>query len=272
MSAIKSGIVADDTVAAVQTLERIYPGQLDRSVVSNRDSLALHLQRYRFASKQLQGKYILDIACGCGYGTALMAARHPERQFFGVDIDPKVISYAKDNYQAPNLSFYCSNAMTFDKKSLSLGDEFGGFNSIVSLETIEHVPNPQHMVKHLLTQLSEGGHMIASVPTSPTADGNPHHLHDFTVKSFFQLFSPDGYFFQASYEQIQPWDFSGLLSKKQSSGTRSEGVALNVLRHYQKKPFALFSRISSLFTNGLNNRYLTARFARQPLTSKMLKR
>ena len=44
------------------------------------------------------------------------------------------------------------------------------------------------MVAHLLTQLNNHGVMIASVPTTPTIDGNPFHLHDFTASSFYRLF------------------------------------------------------------------------------------
>ena len=44
-------------------------------------------------------KKVLDVACGCGYGSALLAERHPDKQVTGVDIDPAAIAYARQHYQ-----------------------------------------------------------------------------------------------------------------------------------------------------------------------------
>src|SRR3546814_6959301 len=40
--------------------------------------------------------------------------------------------------------------------------------------------------------LRAGGQVIASVPITPTLDGNPHHLHDFNPRSFFALLRRNG--------------------------------------------------------------------------------
>ncbi|MGF1906883.1 class I SAM-dependent methyltransferase [Aliivibrio salmonicida] len=243
---------------AEHSLERIYPKQLNRDEKSHQDVLDIHLERYQFASEQLHGTDILDIACGCGYGTALMAEAHPDKQFVGVDVDPKAVEYAKIHYQADNLRYECGNGMSFTLKKMD--DSAYTFDTIISLETIEHVPEPQKMVTHLLTQLSDKGVMIASVPTTPTVDGNPHHLHDFTVASFYRLFSASDYQAGETFEQIQYWEFKGLFSKKESKENRSQGVGRNIIKHYVKKPSALFFRVQSILTKGLNNRYLTAVF------------
>ncbi len=249
-----------EKITAEHSLERIYPKQLNQDEKSHQDVLDIHLERYDFASKQLCGTHILDIACGCGYGTALMAEAHPDKQFVGVDVDPLAVEYAREHYQSDNLRYECGNGMDFQ---LSLND--GGyqqFDTIISLETIEHVPEPQKMVTHLLTQLSKEGIMIASVPTTPTVDGNPHHLHDFTVASFYRLFSQSNYQPNETFEQIQYWEFKGLFSKKESKENRSQGVGRNIVKHYVKKPSALFFRVHSILTKGLNNRYLTAVFSK----------
>lgn len=242
------------------SLERIYPKLLNVKEKNHRDVLDIHLQRYQFSSQQLRGKHILDIACGCGYGTALMAESHPDKMFIGVDVDPIAVEYAKKHYQADNLRYECGNGMDFTLKKEE-NNKFQRFDTIISLETIEHVHNPKKMVTHLLTQLSDQGVMIASVPTTPTVDGNPHHLHDFTVSSFYRLFSTSNYHASETFEQIQHWEFKGLFSKKQSQENRSQGVARNVIKHYIKRPSALFFRVYSILTKGLNNRYLTAVFA-----------
>ena len=250
-----------DKVIAEHSLERIYPKQLNHKEKNHQEVLAIHLKRYQFSAKQLRGKYILDIACGCGYGTALMAESHPDKQFVGVDVDLVAVKYAREHYQADNLRYECGNGMDFTLK-MKDSDKHQTFDTIISLETIEHVDKPQKMVTHLLTQLSDKGIMIASVPTTPTVDGNPHHLHDFTVASFYRLFSTSNYQAGETFEQIQYWEFKGLFSKKQSQENRSQGVARNVIKHYIKKPSALFFRVYSILTKGLNNRYLTAVFSK----------
>ncbi|MFT6984942.1 MAG: SAM-dependent methyltransferase [Psychromonas sp.] len=247
-----------DKIIAKHSLERIYPKQLNQDEKSDNEVLTIHLARYQFASQQLMGTQILDIACGCGYGTALMAEAHPDKQFIGVDLDPCAVKYARDHYQGNNLRYECGNGMDF---TCELKGEAHSFDTIISLETIEHVAEPKKMVTHLLTQLREKGVMIASVPTTPTVDGNPHHLHDFTVSSFYRLFSAANYRPAETFEQIQYWEFTGLFSKKESKENRSQGVGRNIINHYLKKPSALFFRVYSIVTKGLNNRYLTAVFS-----------
>lgn len=249
-----------EQITAEHSLERIYPKQLNQDDKGHQDVLEIHLERYQFASEQLRGSSILDIACGCGYGTALMAEAHPDKQFVGVDVDPIAVNYAREHYQADNLRYECGNGMDFQLANKEGG--FQHFDTIISLETIEHVPEPQKMVTHLLTQLNEQGIMIASVPTTPTVDGNPHHLHDFTVASFYRLFSASNYQAGETFEQIQYWEFKGLFSKKESKENRSQGVGRNIIKHYIKKPSALFYRVHSILTKGLNNRYLTAVFSK----------
>lgn len=118
----------------MHTLERIYPLKMDDRLAADLATLELHIQRYEFASDALTGSRVLDMACGCGYGSALLAERHPDKQITGIDIDPEAIAYAQANYQRPNLRYQCANAETFADSS--------GFDSIVSLETIEHLPDP----------------------------------------------------------------------------------------------------------------------------------
>ena len=168
----------------MHTLERIYPLKMDERLAADQATLDLHMQRYGFASRLLNGQRVLDMACGCGYGSALLAEQNPDKQITGIDIDPEAIAYAQANYQRDNLRYLCANAETFADSQ--------GFDSIVSLETIEHLPNPQRLVDNYASLLAKGGRIIASVPTTPTLDGNPHHLHDFSPRSFHALFRRHG--------------------------------------------------------------------------------
>lgn len=240
----------------MHTLERIYPLKMDDRLAADLATLELHMQRYEFASDALTGSRVLDMACGCGYGSALLAERHPDKQITGIDIDPEAIAYAQANYQRPNLRYQCANAETFADSS--------GFDSIVSLETIEHLPDPLRLAENLVRLLAQGGRIIASVPTTPTLDGNPHHLHDFSPASFARLFSRHGLRPHERFEQIQRWEFSGLFKKsekKEARQHRSEGVGNAVLEYYRSHPFYLFRRLWSILRYGPSNRYLTCRFS-----------
>lgn len=239
----------------MHTLERIYPLKMDERLAADQATLDLHMQRYGFASRLLNGQRVLDMACGCGYGSALLAEQNPDKQITGIDIDPEAIAYAQANYQRDNLRYLCANAETFADSQ--------GFDSIVSLETIEHLPNPQRLVDNYASLLTKGGRIIASVPTTPTLDGNPHHLHDFSPRSFHALFRRHGLTPKERYEQIQHWEFSGLFKKgrKEARAQRSEGVGNAVLAYYRRHPLYLFKRLFSILRYGASNRYLTCRFS-----------
>ena len=240
----------------MHTIERIYPKDLDLQNTDDQDSLHIHMQRYEFASHHLRGQHILDMACGCGYGSARLAELNPDKQITGVDIDPDAIAYARDHYQLPNLTYICANAEQFSSEQ--------PFDSIVSLETIEHLPDPQALAANINRLLARDGRVIASVPITPTLDGNPHHLHDFSKRSFHALFRPHGLQPGEQLEQIQWWQFKGLFSKKpdQHKQHRSEGVGNAVVQYYLRNPLYLFKRLFSMLCHGFSNRYLTCVFNR----------
>lgn len=234
------------------TLERIYPPQLDADNEDDRETLRIHLERYDFAATRLTGTRVLDMACGCGYGSDRLAELNPDKAVVGVDIDPAAIAFARAHYQRPNLSYVCADAESFRSEEK--------FDSIVSLETIEHLPRPRHLIENCAALLAEGGQIIASVPITPTLDGNPHHLHDFSTRSFFALLRPYGLLPQERFEQIQWWQFKGLFHRRPTKQHRSEGVGNAVLTYYRRHPLYLLRRLASMLRYGFSNRYLTCRF------------
>ncbi len=157
------------------TGEYFVPGSAPRRIEED------HVQRYLFASAYARGKRVLDIACGVGYGSRLLADAGA-LTVDGVDIQPAVIAYASEHYAAPAIRF-------------QVGDitEFCGsypYDLIVCFETIEHVPDFRRALGQLYQQLAEGGTLIISSPnrivTSPTARTledrpvNRFHVREFT--------------------------------------------------------------------------------------------
>jgi len=236
------------------SLERIVPDQIQETGTTGQQALALHLDRYRFAATQITGGRILDIACGVGYGTSLLFDSASECHYaLGVDTDQEAITYARSRYQKQGMVFELSDAMTFTSQ------EF--FDSIITLETIEHLPDPQGFLKHLTSLLRPGGKLIASVPTTPTVDANPYHLHDFTEQSFRQMADHFPLKEIASYRQVQTFNPVAVLTRSES---RLADLRPNLLSYYVHHPSALIQRLWSTVRYGFSIHYLTLAFQYEP--------
>ena len=107
------------------TGERYVPAELGEIRVE-------HMHRYAAALKLAAGKDVLDVACGEGYGSRLIAG--VARAVTGVDISADAIGHANRAYGGlGNLAFRQGSAT-----ELPLADK--SFDVVVSFETIEHLP------------------------------------------------------------------------------------------------------------------------------------
>ncbi len=137
-------------------------------------SLQEHLARYRFARERARGR-ILDVACGTGYGTALLGAA-------GADLSLPALRYAARRHPAPYVAA--------DALRLPFGR---AFDTVVSFETIEHVPDPERFVSECARVLRPGGRFIVSTPNrelwSPRSPRPVHrpHLREFNRKEFLSV-------------------------------------------------------------------------------------
>lgn len=228
----------------LETMERIIPDNISPEDAPAQLSLQLHLERYHFACKYLLPGRTLDIACGAGYGTWLLAecSHHP---CTGADISPEAIAYATNRYVHPNVHFVRQELLQFDET---------GFTNIVSLETIEHIPHPERVAAHLHRLLLPGGRLIVSAPVTPSTDGNPFHVNDFTERSFRKLFVDQGFEEVDCLRQRQPYSLKEIFQKKSA---RTDGVRQGLIKYYLMHPGKFFLRIRSLMSDGLTNNYLT---------------
>ena len=143
-----------------------------------------HVKRYRFAASRIQkGASVLDIACGCGYGSRIL---HDARlKTTGIDISSEAIEYAIHNYNGPSY---------LQAKAEDLGDL--SFDAVVSFETLEHLKEPEKLLAKIKTEL-----LIASVPNEEkypfwaerfAGDEYPHQRH-YTPPQLHELLENAGY-------------------------------------------------------------------------------
>ena len=226
------------------SLERLVPAAIESEGATGEATFKLHMERYEFARKHRIGDKILDMACGVGYGTKVLAegfAGHVT----GVDISHESIEYANRHFKVSNCNFVASDALSFSADRQ--------FDTIVSLETIEHVPNPTALIAKFDLLLRNGGLLVASVPITPSVDANPYHLHDFDEKEFLQLL-PKNYVIVDRFYQDQPFNPFAVAGKKER---RTSDLRSDLMSFYIKHPIKLWLRIRSTLTHGFKNRYLT---------------
>lgn len=161
-------------------MERLHFGSENRY---NGLEASIHIARYSFVKAVCANKRVLDIACGEGYGSHLMST-WGAREVHGVDISAESVAAAQRLFPLPNLHFTQGDAA-------SVTTLFGSqkFDLIVSLETIEHVAEPEQFLASIKSLLAPGGSIIISCPNDwwyfPTADtGNPFHLRKYRLSEF----------------------------------------------------------------------------------------
>lgn len=236
------------------SLERIYPAGGSRETISGNETLHLHLQRYHFAGSHLLPGIIADVACGAGYGSYLLATEYGKNieQIVAIDNSQEAIDYCQ--------KFYSHSKILYELKDVFEFLAAGTFNTIISLETIEHLTEPDRFVKFFSSKLIKGGRFIASAPVTPSMDANPFHQTDFTIKSFKKLFTSAGFVEIASLIQIQQYTAFSMISKKEGRGG---DLRKGLVAYYLKNPRKFFTRLKSLITDGFTNKYLVVVFEKK---------
>jgi SAM-dependent methyltransferase len=230
------------------SLERIVPDQMDSQDPFDMKTLQLHFDRYAFAIRNGKPGEVLDIACGTGYGSfqLIQNEKYAKSKVTAVDIDQTAIDYANKRYSSPAIHFVCADAMLYQDP--------GGYDMIISLETIEHLKDAGLFVMKLHSLLKKDGILIISAPVTPSTDGNPHHLSDFSVSGFKKLFETFGFKIESEFIQLQPFSLKSIFH---SGNQRLSKTRKNIWKYYYHNPRVFLSRIRSLFMDGLNNKYLT---------------
>lgn len=151
------------------TGERWIPGKTAQRVEED------HQERYKFAMPYVQNKRVLDIACGTGMGSYMLASAGTQH-IDGADIAPEAINYATEHFTAPNISFTISDIIAYKTRRL--------YDVIVCFETIEHIPDYNAALANLRRLLRPGGTLLISSPNRPVTSPNAQQQSDKPLNTF----------------------------------------------------------------------------------------
>jgi SAM-dependent methyltransferase len=141
-----------------------------------------HLSRYLLASKFSRG-VVLDVASGTCYGSSILKRVDNVEIVVSVDIDKDALEYGRIVYDAD-----CVRA---DATHLPFRKHV--FDSVVSLETLEHIRDQGAFLNNIKDCLKIGGKLILSTPnkmyTSPFLPKplNPFHVNEFYLGSLLNF-------------------------------------------------------------------------------------
>jgi 2-polyprenyl-3-methyl-5-hydroxy-6-metoxy-1,4-benzoquinol methylase len=143
-----------------------------------------HLAVYEWIAKRVGGMRVLDMACGEGYGSNVLA--QTGRSVIGVDANPEAHEHARLRYRRPGLQF--------ERGMVEIFGEPGQHDAVVFLQTIEHVEDPQAVLRHFRSLLAPGGvayvstpNVLTLAPPGETKSGNPWHIREYRAEEFEQL-------------------------------------------------------------------------------------
>jgi 2-polyprenyl-3-methyl-5-hydroxy-6-metoxy-1,4-benzoquinol methylase len=141
-----------------------------------------HLAVYEWIAARVRGRSVIDMACGEGYGSDVLAGS--ASRVVGVDANPDAFEHARLRYLRGNLSFardlvdgYCEPA-----------------EAVVFLQTIEHIEDPGATLDHFRSIVGESGTVFLSTPNVLTLapegaarSDNPWHVHEYRQEEFLRL-------------------------------------------------------------------------------------
>ena len=141
-----------------------------------------HLAVYEWIAARCAGRRVVDMACGEGYGTAVLARRAP--WVTGVEANPEAYEHARLKYAEPGVRFVRDMVERYAQEC----------DAVVFLQTIEHVHDPAAVLRSFRAMLRPGGVAYVSTPNVLTLapegaqkSDNPWHIREYRAEEFREL-------------------------------------------------------------------------------------
>jgi anaerobic magnesium-protoporphyrin IX monomethyl ester cyclase len=166
-------------------------GPVERQMVESvQEAEPGHLARYRLALRWIDpAATVLDAACGCGYGAAVLKDR--AARVVAIDRSREAIAWAGRFFAHPGITYL---ACDLEDPAWTRQCGEGLFDAAVSLETLEHFRHPAVYLGLVAGRLRPGGVLILSTP-NPQAEPlfvagrctNPFHCRHWSVPELQEL-------------------------------------------------------------------------------------
>ena len=163
--------------------------------------LTPQLTIYQNIAPFVEGKFVLEVGFGTGFGVLQYAAK--AKRITAIEIDRDAVEFAQKNMPIANVDWETGDIC---KETL------GMYDVVVMIEVIEHIPRWQEALQTVHDRMLAGGTLIISTPNANgTFVKNPLHGDEWTAKEFYDRLS--NYF-----EDVTLHDFS--LNNPQGLDTR----------------------------------------------------
>ena len=139
-----------------------------------------NLARYQWASQRVLGRRVLEVGCGSGQGTKMLADAGAD-QVDGFDISQASIEHARQNHANQRLAFHLAAGETLPADQAS-------YDLVVALETIEHVEDADRFLAEIIRVIRPDGQFLCSTPNRAVTNPgttmtdrpfNPHHVREY---------------------------------------------------------------------------------------------
>jgi len=200
-----------------------------------------HLVVYEWIAARVGGRRVVDMACGEGYGSNVLAAM--AASVVGVDANPEAHEHARLRYVRPNLRFERDLVGSFAEPC----------DAVVFLQTIEHVQDPGAILDHFNSMLSPGGvayvstpNLLTLAPRGAEKSDNPWHVKEYRADEFRRLC-------EAHFERVE------LLGLFHARKLRAHELALKVGWDRVHKALRLTGPFYGRFTPAITSRDFSLR-------------
>lgn len=150
-----------------------------------------HVVRYEYACQAIaahlprqSAKFGLDLFCGNGYGTAVLATA-AQCAICGIDASEEAIAIANQHYSSEH-TLFVTKAFPFSLPPNT-------FDFVVSLESLEHIRESSQFLKEIYASMKPGGILVLSTPNaalwSLEINPNPFHHHHYLRDELLQVLS-----------------------------------------------------------------------------------
>ena len=106
--------------------------------------------------RSLNPASVIDIGCGPGNSTAVLAETFPQAKIVGIDTSENMLEKARAN--CPNLTFVPGDAQELA----------GTYDLLFSNACLQWIPNHERLIPGLMAHLNPGGHLAVQMPRNDT--------------------------------------------------------------------------------------------------------